>query len=173
MVHSLVGPRFGEIKAVNKSTHSAGRQHGITITCRPGAMPVIQSLRFGRHGRHVNTRMNIHIFCFNFDALAQGSDFESRGEKLSSSGETRIRSIRRRACTCMHYIYIYIYIYAIHATEIVSKTQHQWHGRGGTENWQPLWNTQLSISTPMGDIYQLWMANSRDLMVLKKGEITQ
>ena len=33
----------------------------------------------------------IHIF-FNFDALVQGSEFESKGDKLSSSGETRIRN---------------------------------------------------------------------------------
>ena len=32
------------------------------------------------------------FFVFNFDALAQGCGFESKGDKLSSSGKTRIRS---------------------------------------------------------------------------------
>ena len=36
---------------------------------------------------------NIHISCFRFDyALVQGSDFESKGNKMSSSGRTRVRT---------------------------------------------------------------------------------
>ena len=42
---------------------------------------------------HAHTCMHActHVCCFNFDAFAQGIDFESIGDKFSSSEQTRIQ----------------------------------------------------------------------------------
>ena len=87
-------------------------------------------------------------FCwFNFDALAQGNAYKPTNEPINYRGPggdwTHDLQIEATppAASCP--------ARSLQATEIVSKTQSQWHARCCSGNWQPVWNVQLSISTPV------------------------
>ena len=90
---------------------------------------------------------DIHICWFNFDALAQGNAYKHTKEPINyrGPGGDRTHDLQTEAtppaASCP--------ARALHATEIAPKKRNSNDMPvAALDNWQPVWNAQVSISTP-------------------------
>ena len=108
---------------------------------------------------------DIHICWFNFDALAQGNAYKPTKEPINyrGPGGDRTHDLQTEAtppaASCP--------ARTLHATEIAPiKRNSNDMPEAALDNWQPVWNAQVSISTPVcvnfelrpgaGDIHICW-----------------
>ena len=89
----------------------------------------------------------MHICWLNFDALAQGNAYKPTKEPINYRGHggDRTHDLQTEAtptaASCP--------ARSLHATEIVSKKRNSNDmPEAALDNWQPVWNAQVSMSTP-------------------------
>ena len=101
--------------------------------------PAILTLSF----THTN---KIHIWCFKFDALAQGNAYKPTEEPINyrGPGGDRTHDLQTEAtppaASCP--------ACSLHVTEIVLKNNSNDMPEAPLDNWQIVWNAQVSIATP-------------------------
>ena len=89
---------------------------------------------------------DIHICWFDFDALAQGNAYKPTKEPMNyrGPGGDRTHDLQTEAtppaASCP--------ARTLHATEIAQKRNSNDMPVAALDNWQPVWNALVSISTP-------------------------
>ena len=119
---------------------------------------------------------DMHICWFNFDALAQGNAYKPSKEPINYRWPSGFRTHHLQtdatppAASCP--------TRTLHATEIASKKRNSIDmPEAALDNWQSVWNAQLSISKPVavnfeprhraGDIHICWF----DFYALAQGNV--
>ena len=115
---------------------------------------------------YMHMHIHTHICWFNFDALAQGNAYKPTKEPINyrGPGGDRTHDLQTEAtppaASCP--------ARTLHATEIAPKKRNSNDLHvAALDNWQPIWNAQVSISTPVrvnfelrpgaGDIHICWV----------------